>query len=60
MKSSVKSLGAVTSLKNLDLSYCGLNGVFPAQDLVSLKNLEILDLSGNYLTMLPGITCSFS
>uniref|UniRef100_A0A2P2MES1 Uncharacterized protein n=1 Tax=Rhizophora mucronata TaxID=61149 RepID=A0A2P2MES1_RHIMU len=31
MKSSVKSLGAVTSLKNLDLSYCGLNGVFPAQ-----------------------------
>uniref|UniRef100_A0A2N9EWN9 Leucine-rich repeat-containing N-terminal plant-type domain-containing protein n=1 Tax=Fagus sylvatica TaxID=28930 RepID=A0A2N9EWN9_FAGSY len=38
-------IGALSSLKALSLSYVGLNGTLPTQDLCALKKLEELDLA---------------
>ncbi|KAM3737975.1 hypothetical protein ACB098_09G097400 [Castanea mollissima] len=48
-RSILKSLSAIKSLKNLNLSQNALIGSFPAQELSALENLEKLDLSGNHL-----------
>ncbi|RVW85248.1 LRR receptor-like serine/threonine-protein kinase FLS2 [Vitis vinifera] len=40
-------LSTLTSLKNLSLSYNSLSGWFPPDELATLVNLEILDVSGN-------------
>uniref|UniRef100_A0A2N9GL69 Reverse transcriptase Ty1/copia-type domain-containing protein n=1 Tax=Fagus sylvatica TaxID=28930 RepID=A0A2N9GL69_FAGSY len=40
-------IGALSSLKALSLSYVGLNGTLPTQDLCALKKLEELDLAYN-------------
>nr|POE84983.1 isoform 2 of probable leucine-rich repeat receptor-like protein kinase [Quercus suber] len=50
-KSFIKSLSAIKSLKNLNLSWNWqrLEGSFPAQELSALENLEKLDLSSNLL-----------
>uniref|UniRef100_A0A199UB93 Uncharacterized protein n=1 Tax=Manihot esculenta TaxID=3983 RepID=A0A199UB93_MANES len=48
-KSILSSLGALTSLNTLILNhmYDTMNGSFPIQELKNLKNLTLLDISGN-------------
>ncbi|KAJ9561048.1 hypothetical protein OSB04_006208 [Centaurea solstitialis] len=47
-KSIISCLGALPSLKSLDLSFNGLGGSFPIQELSCLsQDLEVLLLSGN-------------
>ncbi|KAA8541946.1 hypothetical protein F0562_023098 [Nyssa sinensis] len=46
----ISSLSAITSLKMLNLRFNRLRGPFPAYELASLENLEMLDLSVNELT----------
>ncbi|XP_057998141.1 receptor-like protein 14 isoform X1 [Hevea brasiliensis] len=45
--SILSSLGALTSLKSLILSWNNMRGSFPSKELNSLKNLKILDISVN-------------
>ncbi|KAJ9128825.1 hypothetical protein P3X46_034435 [Hevea brasiliensis] len=45
--SILSSLGALTSLKSLILSWNNMRGSFPSKELNNLKNLEILDISYN-------------
>ncbi|WJZ95266.1 hypothetical protein VitviT2T_014049 [Vitis vinifera] len=59
-KSALKSLGTITSLKTLVLSSMGLNGSFPIQELVSLRNLVVLDLSYNHLESFQAVQDSKS
>ncbi|KAG5226261.1 receptor protein [Salix suchowensis] len=48
-ENSLQSLGALSSLKNLSLRE--LSGAVPFQGFLNLKNLELLDLSYNTLTI---------
>ncbi|GAY69393.1 hypothetical protein WN943_022592 [Citrus x changshan-huyou] len=45
--SLLPSLTTITSLTTLSLPRCGIEGLKPNQGLTKLKNLEVLDLSGN-------------
>ncbi|GAY67746.1 hypothetical protein CUMW_258990, partial [Citrus unshiu] len=45
--SLLQSIASFTSLKNLSMSYCEVNGVLSGQEFDSLSNLEELDMSGN-------------
>ncbi|XP_042952936.1 receptor like protein 21-like isoform X6 [Carya illinoinensis] len=45
---NLQSLGAITSLKTLNLTWNKLEGYFPAEELVMLRNLNTLDISWNY------------
>ncbi|TYG78086.1 hypothetical protein ES288_D02G028800v1 [Gossypium darwinii] len=50
----LQSIGVFASLKTLSLHNCGLIGPLPNQGWCDLKNLEVLDVSGNALEgMLP-------
>ncbi|GLT96541.1 hypothetical protein SLE2022_141550 [Rubroshorea leprosula] len=50
----LQSIGTLSSLKVLSVSFCELNGTLPNQGWCKLKNLEELDLSGNnFQGMLP-------
>ncbi|GKV29359.1 hypothetical protein SLEP1_g38293 [Rubroshorea leprosula] len=50
----LQSIGTLSSLKVLSVSYCELNGTLPSQGWCELKNLEELDLSkNNFQGMLP-------
>ncbi|XP_057989020.1 cuscuta receptor 1-like [Hevea brasiliensis] len=46
-ESIVSSIGHLSSLKSLNLAYTGLESVTDIQGLLSLQNLEFLDLSSN-------------
>ncbi|KAH9687640.1 Receptor-like protein 13 [Citrus sinensis] len=45
--SLLQSIASFTSLKNLSMSYCEVNGVLSGQGLERLTNLKMLDLRGN-------------
>ncbi|GKV43577.1 hypothetical protein SLEP1_g50852 [Rubroshorea leprosula] len=50
----LQSIGTLSSLKVLSVSFCELNGTLPNQGWCKLKNLEELDLSeNNFQGMLP-------
>ncbi|XP_010250309.1 PREDICTED: LRR receptor-like serine/threonine-protein kinase GSO1 [Nelumbo nucifera] len=53
--SIIPYLGALKSLKSLDLSWNEMEGVFPGEELADLHNLQMLDLSGNRLNGTPQI-----
>ncbi|MED6124241.1 hypothetical protein PIB30_057231 [Stylosanthes scabra] len=48
----------LTSLQKLALFRCGLYGEFPIEKFFKLKMLNVLGLSGNKLSLLPGISSS--
>ncbi|XP_058071070.1 receptor like protein 21-like [Magnolia sinica] len=48
-RSILPYLGALSSLKSLDLSGNNLEGCFPSKELANLSKLEVLDLGGNQL-----------
>ncbi|KAJ9560569.1 hypothetical protein OSB04_005729 [Centaurea solstitialis] len=54
-ESLITSLSALPLLKTLDLSYNYLSGLFPAQELANLTNMEELDLSSNGFNYTPSI-----
>ncbi|KAL6334193.1 hypothetical protein AAG906_006779 [Vitis piasezkii] len=51
---SLKQLNIFTSLRNLSLQWNDVGGFFPIQELCTLENLVMLDLSGNFLIGMQG------
>ncbi|CAI9760111.1 unnamed protein product [Fraxinus pennsylvanica] len=57
----LQSIGALTSLKILSLSRCGLNGTLPLEGWCELKNLQELYLSWNeYEGILPSCVANMT
>ncbi|XP_059595661.1 cuscuta receptor 1 isoform X3 [Vitis vinifera] len=51
---SLKQLNIFTSLRNLSLQWNDVGAFFPIQELCTLENLVMLDLSGNFLIGMQG------